>query len=142
MDALQTIKIDFDIHQMIELERRGFEEPEYFALRRLLNLGSPKDEQKSEPETTGAMAGRSWNGKGVELPHGTELRMEYNGRVSRGQIDNGMWIVEGERATSPSKAAKMVNVTKEGNKPSLNGWVYWEVKRPNDSRWRRLEGLK
>ena len=142
MDSLRTIKIDFDIHQMIELERKGFDEPEYLALRRLLKLGVPEVEAETASQTIAASEGRSWNGKGVELPHGTELRMEYNGRVSRGHIDNGIWIVEGERATSPSKAAKIVNVTKDGTKPSLNGWIYWEVKRPNDTRWRRLENLK
>ena len=35
---MRTIKIDFDIHQLVELERRSFEETPNDALRRLLRL--------------------------------------------------------------------------------------------------------
>ena len=135
---LRTIEIDFEIHKAIELERKGFEEPEYIALRRLLNLGSPS----SENDTDSIPAGKPWRGKDVELPHGTKLRMEYNGQVSRGEIENGIWIVEGKKAKSPSAAAKICNLTKEGTEPSLNGWIYWEAKRPNDTAWRRIDSLK
>ena len=34
---MRTIEIDYDIHRLIQLERRSFDEPEYIALRRLLN---------------------------------------------------------------------------------------------------------
>ncbi len=141
MSTLRTIEIDFDIHQMIELERKGFEEPEYLALRRLLKL--PNSETSTEPSPSIETAsGRPWSGKGVELPHGTELRMEYNGQVFRGFIENGVWVVEGHRAKSPSDAAGSAAMTKSGTRPSLNGWIYWEVKRPNDANWRTLKSLR
>ncbi len=141
MSTLRTIEIDFDIHQMIELERKGFDELEYLALRRLLKL--PNSEASTEtawPVET--LSGRPWSGKGVELPHGTELRMEYNGQVFRGYIENGAWLVEGHRAKSPSDAAGSAAMTKSGTRPSLNGWIYWEVKRPNDANWRAIKGLR
>ena len=141
MSTLRTIEIDFDIHQMIELERKGFDEPEYLALRRLLklpNLQATKESVSSVEKPSG----RPWSGKGVELPHGTELRMEYNGQVFRGFIENGIWVVEGHRAKSPSDAAGSVAMTKSGGRPSLNGWIYWEVKRPNDANWRTLKSLR
>jgi hypothetical protein len=86
--------------------------------------------------------GAGWSGKGVELPHGTKLRMEYNGQFFRGYIENGVWVVEGHRAKSPSDAAGSAAMTKSGTRPSLNGWIYWEVKRPNDANWRALKGLR
>ncbi len=141
MSTLRTIEIDFDIHQMIELERKGFDEPEYLALRRLLNLPDSEAGGKSAPPAD-APSGRPWSGKGVELPHGTELRMEYNGQVFRGYIENGVWVVEGHRAKSPSDAAGSAAMTKSGTRPSLNGWIYWEVKRPTDANWRTLKGLR
>lgn len=154
MTQMRTIEIDFDIHQMIELERKGFDEPENEALRRLLKLPEKAAATATQPTSapppvlpglTRAMnehVKRAWSGKGVELPHGTELRMEYNGQVFRGSIDNGIWIVEGKRSNSPSDAASSVAVTKTGTHPSLNGWIYWEVKRPTDSNWRTLKSLK
>jgi len=139
---LRSIDVDFDIHQMIELERKEFDEPEYLALRRLLKLGAPESIADSISKPDVKQSGKSWSGKGVELPHGTELRMEYNGQVSRGEINNGVWVVEGKNAKSPSRAARITNLTKDCTEPSLNGWVYWEVKRPSDTVWRKIETLK
>ncbi len=141
MGTLRTIEIDFDIHQMIELERRGFDEPEYIALRRLLGLPTPKTgmEIASSAEKT---KGRSWSGKGVVLPHGTKLQMKYKGRIFRGCIENGVWVIDGQQAKSPSDAAGVVAELSNGKRVSLNGWIYWEVKRPNDTEWRPIEELR
>ncbi len=142
MDSLRSIEIDFDIHKMIELERRGFDEPEHLALRRLLKLATSEENPKASNSKNSVSPGRPWSGKGVELPHGTELRMEYNGQVFRGKIENGEWVVEGARSKSPSDAAGRAATTKSGTRPSLNGWIYWDVKRPTDADWRALKSLR
>ena len=140
---MRTIEVDFDIHQMIELERKGFDEPENIALRRLLKLpDSTSNSLKINSSPPEKRSSRSWSGKGVELPHGTEVRMEYNGQVFRGAIEDGAWLVEGQRTKSPSDAAGSAARTRSGARPSLNGWIYWEVKRPGDSGWRALKSLK
>lgn len=141
MSNMRTIQIDFDVHRAIENERHGFGETENAALRRLLNLGdSPVSEAKKA--NISANSGGSWFGKGVELPHGTEIRMEYNGQEFRGRIENGFWKVNDKTTTSPSDAAGSAALTKDGERPSLNGWIYWEIKRPFDSSWRRLKSLR
>ncbi|MFN3259726.1 MAG: hypothetical protein ACE37J_04115 [Pikeienuella sp.] len=146
MGQMRAIEVDFDVHQAIELERTGFEESPNDALRRLLKLppkalgtttGSP-----ISPQKTSLPGIRPWSGKGVELPHGTELRMEYNGQLFRGSIENGEWVIDGKRSNSPSAAAASVATTKKGTRPSLDGWKYWEIKRPNDAHWRKLGGLR
>ena len=140
---MRTIEIDFDVHQAMEMERNSFEETPNDALRRLLNL-SPVAEGVARE--TGGIAdstdNRSWFGKGVELPHGTSLRMEYRGQMYRGQIQDGDWVIDGKHSNSPSDAAGSAAVTKSGSKTSLNGWVYWEVKRPQDAQWRKLISLQ
>lgn len=141
MKTLRSIDIDFDIHQKIETERKGFDEPEYLALRRLLKLPNLEVAAENTP-LAGIPRGRSWSGKGVELPHGTELRMEYNGQVLSGHIEDGEWVIEGHRAKSPSDAAGRVATTKNGSHPCLNGWIYWEIKRPSETRWRSLKSLR
>ena len=63
-----TIKIDFDLFQLIVLEKQSFEESDNEALRRLFLLDHPSK-----------MGDGSLATKGVELPEGSQLNMEYNG---------------------------------------------------------------
>ena len=80
----RVVEIDFEIHQMIELEKRGFDESDNDALRRLLRLPEPQPTSDNS---------RSWSSHGVTLPHGTELRMNYGGQEHTGIVDNGKWLV-------------------------------------------------
>lgn len=97
---------------------------------------------KRRSEVTSKSGGRAWSGKGVVLPHGTEVRMEYNGASHGGRIEAGGWVVEGKRFSSPSAAAGGVAKTRAGTAPSLDGWIYWYVKRPGDGGWTPLRGLR
>src|SRR6056297_1141590 len=94
MGQTRTIEIDFDVHRAIELERRDFDESPNEVLRRLLDLAPSAPSasvEKGRPSSPGSeRSGRPWSGKGVELPHGTELRMEYNGQVFLGRIEDGV----------------------------------------------------
>ena len=146
---MKTIDIDFDVHRLIEQERRGFDEPENAALRRLLKLptngaaaAGAKETNIANSDELKAAAGVAWSWKGVVLPHGTDLRMDYRGQMVRGRVENGKWVVEAKFYTSPSDAAGSSVVTKDGDHPSLNGWIYWEAKRPSDVTWRKLQSLK
>ena len=111
-------------------------------LRRLLKLGEGAPPRPAGNGKAVPSAGRPWSGKGVTLPHGTSVRMEYNGKRHSGQIDNGEWLVEGAKFNSPSAAAGGVARTRSGKTPSLDGWIYWQVKRPGDSRWIPLHTLR
>lgn len=162
MQKLRRIEIDFDVHKKIEEARRSFDDSPNAVLRRLLDiidddpptsqhLAHVDDGQILSGESLEFMSGRSlstddseqsWWGKGVTLPHGTELRMEYRGRFYTGVIDNGRWMVEGERFGSPSKAAGGVARTKDGKRPQLNGWIYWQVRRPGDEEWIPISQLR
>lgn len=135
MSEFRTIEIDIDIHRRIENERKSFNETPNDVLRRLLSIG-----KKETPPTSGG--GRPWSGKGVTLPHGTELRMEYNGKVHAGRIDDGRWSVEGKFFSSPSAAAGGVARTKSGGSPSLDGWGYWYVKLPGSDQWKHIGLLR
>ena len=93
-------------------------------------------------EETSNKIGRSWWGKDVELPQGTKLRMRYNGRQYTGVIHNGGWLVEGRAYESPSAAAGGVARTTGGGQTLLNGWKYWDVKRPSDGNWIPINRLR
>jgi hypothetical protein len=136
MTDFRTIEIDFDIHKLIEANRRSFRDSANDVLRHLLKLGEPA------PIETGARAGRPWTGEGATLPHGTIVRMSYNGRLHEGQIIDGKWVVEKETFDSPSGAASGVAVTRKGKRTKLDGWIYWKVKRPGDANWVELSNLR
>jgi hypothetical protein len=139
--TVRTIEIDFEVHKLIEMERTGFDEPPISALRRLLGL---RDVSMSESiaAPVASPGGRGWSGDGVHLPHGTLLRMTYNGRSHHGRIDGESWSVEGGRFASPSGAATTVALTKKGRHTRLDGWNYWEAKLPGSDSWVRLGLLR
>ena len=141
MADYRTIEIDFDVHKRIEAERKSFAEAPNAVLRRLIGIGAAPS-QAPAPVNGGSGNGRrAWSGKGVILPHGTELQMDYNGRHHTGIIENGEWLVEAKRFKSPSASAGGVATTKDGNRTSLDGWIYWRVKRPGDTGWIAIKQL-
>lgn len=139
MTELRTIDIDIDIHKKIEAERRSFTEPPREALRRLLNLPTIKS---ATPPSRKPGGDRSWSGEGVTLPHGTKLRMEYNGRQHEGEVVDGEWLIDGKRFDSPSGAAGGVALTKKGRKTHLDGWLYWQVLLPGETTWTSIAALR
>ncbi|MGF1610372.1 MAG: hypothetical protein ACFCUQ_13310 [Kiloniellales bacterium] len=143
MDQFRNIEIDFDVHKRIEMDRRSFGEAPNAVLRRLLGIDKegPKNGEAPVPVAEGP-GGRPWSGKGVSLPHGTNVRMEYNGRVHTGRIEDGRWTVEGKAFSSPSAAAGGVATTKSGKHPSLDGWIYWQVRLPGEHDWVALAELR
>ena len=138
MQNTRSIEVDFDVHKYIEAARTSFSETANETLRRILGIGSRSSKIVDAPRPEG----HSWSGKGVELPHGTELKMEYNGRQYFGTIANGSWVVEGKEFSSPSPAASSVGITKRGNTTNLDGWRCWSVKLPGQIRWTLMKTLR
>lgn len=136
-----VIEIDFDTHKLIEAERRGFSEKPLFALRRLLGLPDVDDMLPASPV---AATGHDWREDGVVLPHGTKARMEYARGSQRfeGVFLDGELVVQGRRFDSLSAAASALARTKDGLPPRLNGWNYWEVKKPGSDRWELMSHLR
>ncbi len=139
MPQLQSMEVDWDIHKMVETERRSFDEPPYFALRRLLKL--PALKASPEPE---AGTGLPWVEDGVEVPHGSLARMEYlrGSQVYEGRFLNGKLVVNGKSYEAVSAAASALAKTKDGNPTSLNGWLYWKAKFPGETVWRSLGEMR
>lgn len=144
MAETRSIEIDFEVHQRIEAARKGFDEAPNTVLRRLLGIDQPAPQtmRKETAPDKKQREGRPWFGKGVTLPHGTLVQMDYNGRVYSGVIDDGWWLVEGRRFKSPSGAASGVAITGRGAKTRLDGWKYWSVKLPASDKWQHISTLR
>ncbi len=138
MAEFRTVDIDFDVHKRIEMARESFSETPNAVLRRLLGL----DDSRPVQQVIGATAMRTWSGKGVQLPHGTRVRMDYNGRTHEGEIVDGSWLVEGERYSSPSAAAGGAARTKGGKRTNLDGWIYWWALMPSQKTWVKLSEMR
>lgn len=146
---LRQIEIDFDIHKMIEMERRDFDEPPNAALRRLLRLPDHPTEKADTTESlldvAALKAGRPFVEGGVSVPHGSKARMTYQRgqQVYEGQFLDGKLVVNGVQYSALSPAAKALAITKNGTSPKeLNGWLYWEVKFPGEIAWRKMDDLR
>lgn len=145
MAQYRSIEVDFDVHQRIEAARTSFEESPNEALRRLLNIPHPKTVVKDASlsrrllEVRGA---RAWSDGGATLDHGTELQMNYDGEVFSGRVVDGEWEINGSRYTTASGAACALISEKRGKKTNVNGWLYWQYKRPGETRWATLQSLR
>lgn len=78
-----------------------------------------------------------WTKYGVSLPDGTQLRMEYRGRMHYAYMHGGRFCVSGKFADSIAGADRLVS-----GGSSLNGWDYWSIRRPGDETWTLLRTLR
>lgn len=133
----RTIEIDFDVHKHLEAARTSFSETPNETLKRILGI----ERCASDAPSPNVPQGRPWAWKGVELAHGTELRMDYNGRQHSGIVRNGIWVVESKEYSSPSAACSVAR-TKDGRSTPLDGWKYWYVRQPGQMRWTLIDKLR
>jgi hypothetical protein len=141
----RMIEIDFQVHQMIELERQSFEDTPNAVLRRKYGLdaaSAPTEPPKADSRAPAPVAGGSpFVGKGrsrdlnFTLPHGTELQMDYNTQHFDGKVDDGSLVFEGRRFSTPSEAADALCRTKSGRTTSLNGKKIIRVRVPGETKW-------
>jgi hypothetical protein len=70
--------------------------------------------------------------------------MEYlrGSQAYEGQFLNGKLVADGRAFDTLSAAASALATTKGGSKPSLNGWLYWKVQFPGETKWRSLNDMR
>jgi hypothetical protein len=134
---LRPIEVDVDVYRFLESRRTSFSQTHNDILRDLAGLKTVAPQA-----TNGTESGSGWSWKGVTLPDGTKLRMSYNGQTHTGEIVQGAWHVAGAIYRTPSAAAGGVARSKKGAPVSLDGWGYWEVKKPDNDRWVQIDKLR
>lgn len=128
---MATIDVDFEVYKALTIRRETEEMTYNDVLRQLLKLGG---EQAAPVAPTAA---GSLIVKGAEFPEGTQFRATYKGQTYTGAIKGGVWIDEkGKVQNSPSEAA--YNITDN----HVNGWRFWECRRPSDTSWRSIDSLR
>ncbi len=124
------IEIDFDTFKALTTLRLGEMDTLGDVVRRLAGV-------KHSPEKPSEIEKNGCTYKGVHFPEGTHFRATYKGKPFRGIIKGGQWQDEvGNPYTSPSQAAFAI----QGS--GVNGWRFWECKRPSDSEWVLIDKLR
>ena len=131
MQQYKSIEIDLEVYKLIEANRKSFAQTENEILREILNLKPEIKRIRSYIADTGLDIG-----DGVLLPEGSVLRKKYKGQVYEVEVRGGQILYNGKGYTSPSGAAVAVTGS------SVNGWTFWEVKRPNDGDFKLLDSLR
>jgi hypothetical protein len=133
---MPTIDIDFEVYKALTVRREVESDTYNDVVRGLLGL------QRSKASATAGSAkangaNKAWVSKGVMFPEGTEFRANYKGQMKTARIKNGRLVLDGKGASSSlSHAARLVTNT------SVDGWTFWEVKRPADIEWRKSSELR
>ena len=129
---MATIEVDFDVFKELTMRRASESVTYNEVIRGLLNLGS---DNAAKADVGGAFKGLVY--KGVFFPEGTRFRATYRGKTYSGEIKNERWVDgAGNPQSSPSAAAYAI--TRSG----INGWRFWECKRPSDSSWTLIDSLR
>ena len=143
------IEIDFEVYKALTTRRHHERHTYNDVLRELLDLDPIVVPEAHPGSIQGVMAqvadhfSRSliappgaFVSRGLHLPDGTKLRARYKGSLYQAAILDGRWVDErGKEHSSPSAAATSISGT------NVNGWRFWEARRPADTEWRRLDML-
>lgn len=70
------------------------------------------------------------------IPHGSKLRATYKGLEYHAEVRDGIIVWNGREFGSISKAAVAIIQSTGSNRPTENGWRFFEVKTPDASSWR------
>ncbi len=128
----KKIEIDFEVYKYLTMMRKSEEDTYNDVIRELLNLDTYTDRES----TKDSEHHKSFISKGVEFPHKTKLRALYKGRYYNAEVLDGKIIYDTETHHSPSSAAIAVT----GN--NVNGWAFWECRRPGEKDWSLLRDLR
>jgi hypothetical protein len=145
---MQQVDIDFEVFKALTARRRSESHTYNEVIRELLDIdgGSPVHAAApivqamsslansfpilKEGPTTGIKL------RGLFLPNGTLLRATHKGTGFDAKIIDGKWVNgDGAVYDSPSAAASAITQN------NVNGWRFWQAKRPSDSDWRNLDML-
>jgi len=135
---MHSIEIDFEVFKNLTTRRETEDVSYNDVLRGLLGL-TPKTNAPKQA-TAGvapiALSAHDWVTKGVTFPSGTLFRATHKGQLYEGKVQLGKLWIGGHPYNSLSAAAVAVT----GN--PVNGWRFWECKRPSDVKWGSPEALR
>lgn len=146
---MHTIEIDFEAFKRLTMMRDTEEMSYNDVVRKLLNLNSAKEVLSETAASAHQVESAhqileqrviegpgAWVVKNIVFPSGTEFRASHKGKTIFGRVELGALVVDGKRYESPSSAASAITKT------SVNGWIFWECKKPGSASWQMIKTLR
>lgn len=129
---MRVIEVSDETYKELQRRAEPFVDTPEDVIRRLLQLTTRAVVTADSNETPGADL-ISHTGR---VPHGAKLRATYKGRKFQADVLNGRVIWEGRSYDSLSAAAVGVIQSTGTNRPTENGWRFWEVEDPISGEWK------
>lgn len=99
--------------------------------------------QRRRIGTCAGPANAEWRSKGVVLPDGTELHVDYSEVSASGRVVGGRLSFHGKVFRTPSAAVMSVVETARGSAVSaINGWKYLYARSPGEEKWKPLNKIR
>jgi hypothetical protein len=132
------VEIDFEVYKALTARRRHEEHSYNDVIRELVGLPGPGPTRQGATDLSPIEQPlkRNFESRDLSLPHGTQLKATYKGRVYTARIDDGCWIdSDGRHHGSPSAAARFITGS------NVNGLRFWHARRIGDQDWWKLDVL-
>jgi hypothetical protein len=130
------IDVDFDVFKALTAMRRAENHTYNDVLRELLDIKDSSNISEKSDISDELTQDFGLHSRGLFLPENTKLKAVYKGKEYHARVRDGMIVNKtGTTFTSPSGAASSITQT------TVNGWRFWQAKRPNDTDWHRLDQL-
>ena len=95
------------------------------------------------PDTISERPSPGWRSKGVVLPDGTELQVDYSEVRASGRVIGGRLSFNNEFFRTPSSAVmNAVGTARGGVVSAINGWKYLYARLPGEDKWTRLDSIR
>jgi hypothetical protein len=122
------INVSIEVYKLIEQNRHSFEDTHDDILKRLLKIPVSRERAPIQGELN--------LGCGVSVPFGTLFRKEYKRKEYIAEAKEGGIWVNGRIYPTLNQATNAVSNSNQ------NAWLFWEVKRPQDSKWIPIDDLR
>lgn len=136
---MHAIDIDFEVFKKLTALRDSEDVSYNDVIRSLLGLKAASGLSKSSGSKSSASASApapAWITKNVHFPEGTLFRATYKGKPHAGKVEGQRLMVDGKSHDSLSAAAVAITGS------PVNGWRFWECKRPGDLQWSLAETMR
>jgi hypothetical protein len=135
-----TIEVSSEVYQRLATFARPFEGASD-AINRLLDAAAPGTGAPTNggPKLVTTGPHGDLVSRVGRVPNGAKLRTSYKGREFFALVRDGRVVWGGRSFESLSKAAVAVIRSTGSNRPTENGWRFWEVQVDGEKGWRSAE---
>lgn len=135
---MKTIEISNETYAMLQKLAEPFEDSPEDVILSLFETVRGKNgtaDEEPRPKSQRSSGGADLVSQGGRIPHGTKLRAVYKGQEYLAEVRNGRVYWNGSGYTSLSGAAVAVIQSTGTDRPTEDGWRFWEFWDEETGKW-------